>query len=473
MKIVFIYKFNYYEPLGIMTLSACLKKAGHHCLYLDIQFEKNIEKQITSLSPDIIAYSLITGTHIFYQNLNLKFKKNLNFISVFGGPHCTFFPDFINEEGVDIISRGESDESFVQLVNGLEKGEDISNIPNLWIKQNGQIIKNEMGNLNKNLDTIPFPDRELVNFYSHYRKMLRRDVITSRGCPYNCNYCFNHVIKQLYKGKGHYVRQRSVANVIEELRILKESYNAKNFHFQDDVFTINKDWTKEFCNEYKKTINLPFEVQLRIEQINEELVKLLKDAGCKMVMYGIESGNDNIRMNLLNRNISKDQIINAAKLLNKYKLLTISYNISGLPDETFENACETMEINILCKPSFACNSIYQPYPMTQLSEYALSKGYYNENINLFQDSFFYGKSLLKTKDIKRIIRLHYLFPIVISIPSFKKFFVFITKFPLFGLFSFLFILHKIYSAYFTLKRIQLPEFLLFEKSKYFDIKRYW
>ena len=473
MKILFIYKFDFYEPLGILTLAAGLKKAGHKCQYLDLKFEKNIEKQVTFLAPDIIAYSVITGTHVFYQKLNLKLKRLFNFVSVFGGPHCTFFPDFINEEGIDIICRGEADECFIRLADLLESGDDISHIPNVWLKNDGKIIRNEMANLKLNLDEIPFPDRDLLNNYSHYRNMKRRDVITSRGCPYNCTYCFNHANKQLYDHKGRYVRQRSVSNVIEELKILRDHYHTQTFHFQDDVFTVNRNWTIEFCNEYKKHIHLPFEVQLRIEQVDEEIIVLLAEAGCKLVMYGIESGNDTIRMDLLNRHISKDRIINTAHLFNKHKLLTTSYNIFGLPGETFENACETLQLNILCKPTYAWNSIYQPYPMTQLAEYTRSKGYYNGDMTMFQASFLYGKSLLKMKDINRIVRLHYVFSLAVNLPFAKKIIMALTRIPVLPLFRFFFWLHRVYCAFFTLKRITFTEILVFEKSKYFKVKRLW
>jgi anaerobic magnesium-protoporphyrin IX monomethyl ester cyclase len=263
MKVLFIYKYANYEPLGLMTLSAVLKKAGHESQYIDASLEKNIIKRVIELSPDIIAYSIITGSHKYYRDLNLTLKQHLNFLALFGGPHCTFFPEFINEEGVDVICRGEAEKAIITLVDFLQKGKDISSIPNLWIKKEGKIYQNEIENLCLNLDEIPFPDRDFVNVYKHYNKMQRRDVITSRGCPYNCTYCFNHANKELFRHKGRYVRQRSVDNVIEELKQLKDKYHAKVFHFQDDVFTVNHQWTFDFCSRYQKEIKLPFEVQLR------------------------------------------------------------------------------------------------------------------------------------------------------------------------------------------------------------------
>lgn len=430
----------------MMTLSAVLKNAGHFCQYIDASFEKNIVARVKELSPDIIAYSVITGSHIYFRDLNLKLKKCHDFLALFGGPHCTFFPDFINEEGVDIICRGEAEKAVITLADYIQQGKDIYYIPNLWIKKDGKIYKNEIENLCLNLDEIPFPDRDLVNVYQHYNKMQRRDMISSRGCPYNCTYCFNHANKELFRNKGRYVRQRSVENVIEELILLRDKYHAKVFHFQDDVFTVNKKWTFDFCALYQQKIKLPFEVQLRVNLIDEEIVRALKNAGCTLAMYGIESGNFNLRKDLLNRNISDEQILKAAGLFRKYKIRTMSVNILGLPDETIEMALQTVRLNIRCKPNYAWNSIYQPYPMTKLAEYSKQSGYFDGNLNLFENSFLYGRSALKTKDIKKIERLHFLFSLAVSCPFLLPLISFLIKIPFIGFYRLLFFFHRAYAA---------------------------
>ncbi|MCK9612279.1 MAG: B12-binding domain-containing radical SAM protein [Bacteroidales bacterium] len=473
MKILFIYSYANYEPLGLMTLSSVLKKGGHQCQYLDLKFEKNIIKKIKKLSPDIISYSLITGSHHDYKQFNTELKKHHNFIAVFGGPHCTFFPEFINEENVDVLCRGEGERAVVELAQKLQDGKEFIDIKNLWVKENKNIISNELDNLCINLDEIPFPDRDLVNVYSHYKKMQRRDVITSRGCPYNCTYCFNHANKAIFRHKGRYVRQRSVDNVIEEIRLLKEKYNTKKIHFQDDVFTVNRKWVYEFCEKYRQKIRLPFEVQLRVNLIDEDIVRELKSAGCTLAMYGIESGNFRLRNELLNRNISDEQILHAADLFRKYKIRTMSVNILGLPDETLEMAFQTTKLNIKCRPSYAWNSIYQPYPMTKLAEYSKQQGYFKGGIELLNDSFLYGRSVLKTKDIRKIERLHYLFSLAVSVPFLLPVIRLLTRLPFMKFFRFLFFMHRAYAAVVSLRRIKFSEIVIFEKSRFFFFNRNW
>lgn len=461
MRILFIHKYNFIEPLGIMTLSAFLKKNNHQCYFLDVKFEKDINSKIKKISPDIIAYSITTGEHQFYQKLNLNLKKQFKFISVFGGPHCTFFPEFIHENGVDIICRGEGEFPFLELANNLEKGKDITKIKNLYIKKSGKIYKNELRNLIENLDDMPFPDRELLNDYKHYRKTKRRYIITGRGCPYNCAYCFNHSYNKLYKNRGKIIRRRSVQNVINELRIIKRKYSPKRFHFVDDTFILNREWVIKFFREYKKEISLPFIINVRVNLVDEELVKEIKNAGCITAVYAIESGDDNLRNNILKRNVSKKEIIDTGRLFNKYKIETYVQNMIGLPDETLDMIFETVKLNIKCRPSYAWVSIFQPYPKTDLCEYSKQRGYFEENISSFNESYYY-KSVMKIKNVKEIERLHHLFSLSVAFPLLIPLVKQMIKLPLDNFYRIVWEIHRTWCYLFRVKWIYPSEILITE-----------
>ena len=271
MRILFIYKFEYLEPLGIMSLAAYLKQNGHQCHFVDLELEKNYLSKIKQLQPDIIAYSITTGRHRFYQQLNLKLKKQQKFSAVFGGPHATFFPEFINQEGVDIICRGEGEQALLELANLLHTNDRVKHIQNLWVKQDNQIFKNELRPLIQDLDDLPFPDRELINIYPAYRKMQRRQIMTSRGCAFNCTYCFNHVYKKLYPNQNP-VRRRSPNNVLQELLHLKQNFKPKRFHFLDDNFVTDENWCTNFFKQYCQQIKLPFIVHTRVNNLTKNIV---------------------------------------------------------------------------------------------------------------------------------------------------------------------------------------------------------
>lgn len=461
MKILFVFKYEFYEPLGMMTLSSLLKKHGHESSFIDIKFEKNPAEEIKKISPDIIAYSVTTGKNKFYQELNREFKSKFDFFSFFGGPHCTFFPEFVYEEGVDAICRGEGEFPFLELVDGLEKKQDITGIKNLWVKINSKVYKNEVRNLIDDLDILPFSDRELINKYKHYKKMHSRSVMTGRGCPYRCTYCFNHSYNKIYKNKGRVVRKRSIENVIKELKFIKETYTPRKFQFWDDTFNIDNKWTIDFCDAYKKEIDIPFTITPRVNLVNEEIVKALKNAGCITVGTSIESGNEHLRNKILKRGISGKQTIDACNLFNKYGINILMGNIIGLPDETLDMAFETMVFNVKCKPSYSWISIFQPFPRTELSDYSIERGYFDGNFDSLDGSF-YNKSVMKIRDIRKMERLHHLFSLGVAFPILIPFIKILIKLPLKGFYKFLFIAHKSWCYFFKLRYIDLSEMFLRE-----------
>jgi len=461
VNVLFIYKFEYIEPIGIMYLSSFLKQNGHECHFIDLEFAKDLDAEIRRISPAVIAYSVTTGAHGSYQKLNLELKRKHRFLSVFGGPHCTFFPEFIREEGIDVICRGEGEHALAELAHNLERGEDITGIANLWVKAEGEIHQNEVRPLIEDLDGLPFPDRDLVNKYNHYKKMQRRFVLTGRGCPYDCSYCFNHAYNELYENKGKVIRKRSVENVIEELRSVEDTCRPKRFSFVDDTFIIDKKWTLEFCEAYKREVGRPFGANIRPNLVSEEIVKALKDSGCAVVMYAIESGNDALRFGILNRNISKEKIISAGVTLDKYKIKTIAQNIVGLPDETVEMALETMKLNIEARASYAWVSIFQPYPRTELSEYSREKGYFDDRMDHFHTSFF-DRSVMKMKDIEKLERLHHLFPFGVSFPFCIPLIKLLIRLPLKRLYLFLWKAHKAWNYTFKVRGVYFSELLIRE-----------
>ncbi len=456
MKVLFIYKYEYVEPLGLMTISAFLKKKGHQVYFIDLRLSKNYLQEIQEIGPDIIAYSVTTGMHTFYQKLNLNLKKRLKFFSIFGGPHCTFFPEFIEEEGVDAICKGEGEYATAELLENLEKKKDIKHIQNIDVKINGKIYKNPLRDLICNLDEIPYPDRELINRYKQYRNFHRRHIITGRGCPYNCTYCFNHSYNKLYQGKGNIIRKRTVPNVINELVQTKNKFHPRRFHFVDDTFILNKEWTIDFCHEYKEKIKLPFICNIRVNIIDEEIIRSLKEAGCITIVFAIESGDEVIRNKILKRNISRNQILQIAKLCHKYGLHIFTQNMVGLPDETLDSVWETIDLNIKCKPSYSWVSIFQPYPRTDLSEYSIKKGYYDGDVNSLKGDYYY-QSPMKIKDIDKIIRLHHLFPLVVDFPFLRPIVKRLIQYDLNKIFSLIWNLHRGYNYFFKVRWIDFSE----------------
>jgi radical SAM superfamily enzyme YgiQ (UPF0313 family) len=277
----------------------------------------------------------------------------------------------IEETGVDIICLGEGEKPLLQLLNSFDGVlQSIENIPNLWIKK-GQSITKGPGLCPlltaEELSQLPPCDRTHYDQYHVLKRNPNKKIWTSRGCPYSCSYCFNAKYKEMYKGLGTMVRQRSVESVISELKALKK-IGWQCLEIVDDQFVISKDWIFEFSERYAKEINLPFFCSSTANQITHEIVGALKRCGCRAMYFAIESGVEKIRKEIYNKKISDNDIYNAADALRFQGVPFLTFNMVGIPDESLEDIYATVRINQEIGTAYPWCSILQPYPSTKMAE---------------------------------------------------------------------------------------------------------
>ncbi|HEY85089.1 MAG TPA: B12-binding domain-containing radical SAM protein [Chloroflexi bacterium] len=375
-KILWVEKQIDYEPQGIMSMSAALKEAGHDVALTIVAQEDPLEVA-RKFEPDIVGYSVMTGSQHYYFDLNAAIRENAKkpVMSVFGGPHPTFFPEMIQEKGVDGVCVGEGEGSIVDLANALNNGGFQPNIPNWWFKVGGEIIKNPVRPLVRDLGTLPMPDRKLIyDKHKATRTSPIKHFMASRGCPYNCTYCFNHAWYEIYtREKRGY--QFPVDNVIQEVLWVKERYPLEQVIFLDDLFIIFMNWLEEFAERFPKEVGLPFFANVRSNLITPEKVALLKKAGANTVSMGIEAGNDYLRNKLLKRKMSRETIIESGRMLHEAGINLTSTNILALPTATVEDDFETVKLNAQAKVKYAHAFLFQPYPATELGEFTEKNGH--------------------------------------------------------------------------------------------------
>jgi len=259
MKIAFIEpSILLVEPLGIEYLSQMIINSGHQVKYFEAP-RRNFIERLKSFNPDVLAYTVTTGKHRMCQNLNFTLRKHVNAISLFGGPHCTFFPEFIESDNlVDGVCRGEGEYAMVELLNKIENGEDYTQTDNWWLRIDNEIYKNPVREKIEDLDTLPFPNREIVyEENTDLRDTPIKRIFASRGCPFNCSYCFNKRYNTMYKNKGKIYRQRSVQNIVDEILEIKKKYPLTFVKFVDDNFSLRDDF-EEFAEVYKNKVGIPF-----------------------------------------------------------------------------------------------------------------------------------------------------------------------------------------------------------------------
>jgi radical SAM superfamily enzyme YgiQ (UPF0313 family) len=421
MKTLFIIRdIQMIERMGIMLLSSLLKSHGHEAELIQANYE-DVGKKINNFGPGLLAYSSTTGEHKHALQLNRELKRKFDFVSVFGGPHPTFFPEMIEEEGVDIVCRGEGEGAMVELAEAIDSGKAIDSIKNLWIKKDGVIIKNPVRDLVFELDSLPFPDRDII--YKNDPILKRhgeKRLLIGRGCPYNCSYCFNHKLKELYGHPWTKIRRRSAGNVIEEIEEIKKGYPLQFIRFIDDNFLFCKDeWLEEFQRLYRRRVNIPFLCNIRPNLVTPAKIKILKEAGCRSVFMGIETADDDLRYRLLQRRISRPQIQKTCNWLREEGIRFGFYNVLGLPvKEPLIKDWETLRLNIKYRPDIAWSSLFYPYPRTELAEYAVREGFFDRDFNRMPANNKISSCLRFTslKEKRRVENLQKLFGLTVAFP---------------------------------------------------------
>ncbi|MEW6097420.1 MAG: radical SAM protein [bacterium] len=371
---------------GLGYISACLKEKGHTTFLLSIQEINNqLFNQINELCPQLIGIYLTTFQYHLCKRLLQSYLQYLNIPIILGGPHPTACPkDCIKLPSVFGVCIGEGEDAFIKLI------ENEKNIDNLWLNQDGEIIKNKVGKITKDLDSLPFPDRSIFPYRQvlneWYTKIVGVEFLTSRGCPYNCNYCAT---------QSGFLRRRSITSVIEEIKKFIKEYNYHGvIGFQDDTFTLDNNWLEQFVQAYKTTINLPFWCNSRIDTIDVEKIKLLKEAGCFRVHLGIETGNDWIRKHILGKDFTNEEIIEKCNLLKKFKIKVVVFFMIGIPYERIENIYESIRLCQMIKPHWIIYSVFYPFPGTKLYSTCLENNWLKENFYQEEEcSTFYSPKL--------------------------------------------------------------------------------
>lgn len=445
-----------HDQLGLFYVSASLKRAGHEVRYF--LYNRRLEKELKRFSPGLVGFSTLTGNHLWAKETALYVKSILPEVkTILGGAHATYYPEIINEPGFDFICRGEGELPVVKLANALEKGEDVSQIEGIWVKEGERIYKNPFAPLVENLDTLPFPDRsiyELFPFSSFHR--FYPFIMSSRGCPYKCTFCFEPVYRDLVKGKGRYVRYRSVASVVQEALDIKERYRVRSFEFVDDIFGMKREWLREFASMWKKEVRMPFHCNMRTDMIDEEVACLLKEGGCISVAIGVESGNQRVRNYIFMKETTEESIHNACEILKKKGIKIITYNIIGAPGERYEDVWDTLHVNQRIKADYASVSLFQPYPGTYIYNNAIKEGILNpedaEDVDKFPLTF-HDSLPVKNLHRKELINLQKIFNIGVWFPWTEGIIRFLVKLPVNPLFYLIFILLHAYGLWFRVKKV--------------------
>lgn len=369
--------------VGPAYIASYLRQHGHQCEMLRLPMDISageIRRRVAASAPDLLGVSLTTRQWQRARKIVAELRQQLAVPVLAGGLHPTFSPqDVLAAPGFDFVCLGEGEQATLELMERLQDGdfrrsvidgeglaETATPMANIWWRGG------ERPSLRPPLEPDALPP-------------LARDhldeppgvthVNTQRGCPFPCTYCAARNYHDLYRGLGNYGRRRSDEAVLAELAAVDDTIDLSYVVFLDDTFTLDRRWVMSFCQSYGRRFGVPFSINARVETVDRELLAALADAGCRHVIYGVESGSERLRREVMGRPVTDQQFVDAFAWSREAGLLITANYMMGLPEETEEELDLTLALHRRLQPDDFGYFVFYPYPGTRLFKVCRDSGY--------------------------------------------------------------------------------------------------
>jgi anaerobic magnesium-protoporphyrin IX monomethyl ester cyclase len=382
MNIIFVDRSHPWDRLGTYILCNVLQK-NKHDVRIIFEDKINLDEYFKLNNVDFVCFSIMSTEYPWFRNLIAKYK-HYGFKTIVGGPHFTFNPeDGETDPLIDYVVIGPGE----LVINDVVKG------------KTNKVIKGILPPISSlaNIDrTIPYQ-------YPELRTSQMKRFMSSRGCPYNCSYCHNRKIHDLYKDQlGVLLDRLTPKEVVDDIVNVKNMYGLELAFVQDDDMVINKEWTLEFCSRMQKN-NIKYIVQCRFDRLDEDLIKIFSTSGCQLVIMALETMSEEYRKTILHRGVYSNEFIRfILGLCNKWNVRTRILNMIGLPvDDSLDEAIRTLRFNLELNPTATSATILQPLPGTEINNYCIKK--YKQKFN--QCMTFREETVLPINDFEKINRL--------------------------------------------------------------------
>lgn len=355
--------------------------------YIESDIYKDLRQLIESFRPNLIAITFVEDT----VDLGMRLIASIRDIDcpvIAGGIYVTLHPEkIINLPNIDMICLGEGEGPLLEVCKAMINGDEYRDINNIWVKNGDKILRNDIRHP-IDLDLLPYMDFNIWEKRRLVRPMQGKNFLMlhvefERGCPYHCSYCCSPGMSKLYSSNSfnNYYRRKSNKRIVDEIVFYRNLFPEANFiNFNAECFLARPvENLAELALEYKKTVNLPFWCQSRVETVSEEKIRILKEMGCSNMNFGIEHGNEEFRRKMLKRNVSNNTIVTALKIIEKYEIAYTVNNIIGFPEETRDLVFDTIRLNRQLNPNTINCFMAVPYKGSELYYYSLERGYINSD----------------------------------------------------------------------------------------------
>ncbi len=381
---------------AIQILSAVLKREGYETALLHLHNEhgtKNerneINKVIQKEKPDLIGFTSTSFEYDEADKITGNIKQDFPDIPVIlGGVHATIMQSDLEKSNFDAFCIGEGEWNLLELIKKMEKGEDYTNTPSFFFKSKDKVIKNKLKPIVENMDNLPFYDMEIMDT----KKILELrnkwlSIGFSRGCPYDCSFCINPLLRKIKVGDDakRYLRKRNVENVISELESIVKKYKdyVEVFNFDDDLLMLDQPWMMDYIKEYKQRIfnkhGIEYAINARVNTMQDEMIEGMSKSGCREIRIGFETGDPEQRKNILNKPISDEQLINAFDTCHKYNIRASAFSMLGIPGESHETIQKTLKLLARLKPYLIRMTFLFPYYHTAIHDHCKDNNLFRKN----------------------------------------------------------------------------------------------
>ena len=369
---------NPLPPLSLAYLAGALARDGFEVQILDFLVMRyrpeKVRQKLEEYRPQLVGVTCVTMNYpLATEMLKVCKKVDPGVVTVIGGPHVSFALEdtLLKSPWIDAVVIGEGDQTVVELARAVAGGGSIAGVAGIAFAGDGVVVRTESRPLIQDIDGLALPARHLIPLVRYYALGTPCTVITSRGCPYGCLFC------SASRMFGRKVRYRTPGLVVDEIEGIKRDFSFREINIVDDTFTVNHDHVREICEEIlRRNLDIIWTVYARVDNMTEELVALMKRAGCRMMLFGIESADEGI-LKTIGKGITPDVMRRGAKIATDAGLEVFSSFIIGLPGENADTILKSRSFAAEINETYGVQYGYHmlsPLPGTDLYEKAADYG---------------------------------------------------------------------------------------------------
>jgi radical SAM superfamily enzyme YgiQ (UPF0313 family) len=452
-----------HEFEGIKQLSSMLKQAGHVADAFITAEERDFARAVELFEPDVVGIYATTGQETWALAAVRRWRRSLPHLKVvMGGPHPSFDIEVLREDGyLDASVKAEAEHTILDLVEAWGAGRSIDEIPNVASLRAGLPVQNPIRPVVGDLDSLPFPDVDVFYKYPFLRAKRVMQVHASRGCQNSCTYCSVGLMKKEWvSGRGdRFNRTKSVDYLCEEMNDILARYPGfRMVNFGDAALNMERGWLEGFATKWPERVGLPFACNININYLNEDDIINLKRSGCVSVQFGLESGNEDVRLRVYKKGYTDEIVRRIPALLRKHRISFRTNNIMGSPAETLEDMYQTVRQNREIKPQGCTVLIYRPCRSTELGRQDFEQG----RVDIGKDigPSIQSDSQMRRDDLREVVNLQKLFNVAVYLPGGLPLVKQLVKLPRNGIFDmtllgFLWYQHAVVSGYGMLDDLKL------------------